>query len=117
MKKCQRCSGERSIIRENHNHFRLQICYFYGRFRDNNLLILQTEFRSQIYRRFGYAIFGGISEVSSSLSGFTVNNVKPNYGVGLRFLIDRKEKINLRLDYGIGIDGQSGFYISFGESF
>jgi len=91
--------------------------YYYGRFRDNNFMTFQTEFRSKIYKRFGYAIFGGLSEVSNSLSGFNVNNVKPNYGVGLRFLIDRQEKINLRFDYGVGIDGQDGFYISFGESF
>ena len=91
--------------------------YYYGRFRDNNFLTFQTEFRSKIYKRFGYAIFGGLSEVSKNLSGLNFNYVKPNYGVGLRFLIDRREKINLRLDYGIGIDGQDGFYISFGESF
>lgn len=51
-----------------------------------------------------------------------VNNIenesfKPNAGVGLRFLVDKSEGTNLRIDYAIGAHNQSGFYISFGESF
>jgi len=44
-------------------------------------------------------------------------SVKPNAGVGLRFRVDKKERTNLRFDYAIGRVDQSGFYISFGESF
>lgn len=44
-------------------------------------------------------------------------NVKPNAGIGLRFLVDKSENMNLRLDYAIGKNNQSGFYISFGEPF
>jgi hypothetical protein len=42
---------------------------------------------------------------------------KPNAGVGLRFLVDKNEGTNLRFDYAVGAGNQSGFYISFGESF
>jgi hypothetical protein len=45
------------------------------------------------------------------------NQVKPALNVGIRFLADRKEKINLRIDYAAGIQGQRGFYFAFGEAF
>jgi hypothetical protein len=35
----------------------------------------------------------------------------------LRFLVDKKEGTNLRFDNAIGSGKNSGFYISFGESF
>lgn len=91
--------------------------YLLGRYRDNNLVTLQSEFRSIIYRRWGYAIFGGISGVASSIKTMEFLYPKINYGAGLRFMIDRKEKTNLRLDYARGNDGSDGFYISFGEAF
>lgn len=91
--------------------------YFYGRFRDNNLTTIQTEYRSSIFWRFGLAAFGGATVVYPNFDGVQVNSIKPNIGLGLRFLVDKDEGTNLRLDYAIGQDGQSGFYVSFGESF
>lgn len=48
-----------------------------------------------------------------------INNdsFKLNAGTGLRLLVDKNEGTNLRIDYAIGAQNQSGFYISFGESF
>ncbi|MCB0698668.1 MAG: hypothetical protein H6551_01010 [Chitinophagales bacterium] len=91
--------------------------FYYGRYRDNHLSTLQAEVRSVFLWRFGLAAFGGLSNVYSSFDRFAVNNVKYNAGAGIRFLIDRKENINLRLDYAVGSGNNSGFYISFGEAF
>lgn len=91
--------------------------YYYGRYRDKQLSTLQTEFRFKAIWRFGAAVFGGISQVYPNYSAFAIGNVKYNYGGGIRFEIDRKEHINLRLDYAVGEGGNNGFYISFGESF
>jgi hypothetical protein len=91
--------------------------YFYGRYRENNLLTLQTETRWTLYKWFGVAAFGGLSSIYSFNDPFNTSNLKPNGGIGLRFRVDKNEGTNLRFDYGIGSDGQSGFYISFGESF
>ncbi len=55
--------------------------------------------------------------IYKNLDNLTSTNFKPNAGVGLRFLVDKNERTNLRFDYAIGQDGQKGFYISFGESF
>jgi hypothetical protein len=63
------------------------------------------------------AAFGGTSLICDDFSNVTSNSIKPNGGLGLRFLVDKEENTNLRIDYAIGTAGQDGFYISFGESF
>jgi outer membrane protein assembly factor BamA len=90
--------------------------YFYGRFRDDHLSTVQAEYRSPYLWRFGLAAFGGTSLIYGT-GDFNEQNIKPNAGIGLRFLVDKKDRTNLRFDYAIGRDGQSGFYVSFGESF
>ncbi len=89
--------------------------YNYGRYRDKNLSSIQTEFRLPLVWKFGIATFGGISNLFAN--NFKINDSKYNYGLGLRFLVDKHDKTNLRLDYAVGNNGNSGFYISFGESF
>ena len=92
--------------------------YYYGRYRDKNLFLTQVEYRSGVaWKRWGYTLFGGVGDVYATVSELHFESLKPNAGLGVRFMIDRKENINLRLDYAIGKAGQSGFYISFGEAF
>lgn len=91
--------------------------YYFGRYRDKNLSTLQAEFRLPIAWRFGLALFGGLSNLYSSIPRINTSNTKYNAGVGVRFMVDKKDKTNLRLDYAIGSNNNSGFYVSFGESF
>ncbi len=91
--------------------------YYLGRFRDKNVSFLQFELRNQLFWRIGIATFGGISMIYENFKGIENESFKPNVGAGLRFLVDKKENTNLRIDYAVGADNQSGFYISFGESF
>lgn len=91
--------------------------YYLGRFRDKNLSSLQLEYRNHLFWRIGMAAFGGISMIYNSVNTVQKESLKPNAGLGIRFLVDKNEGTNLRLDYAIGADNQSGFYISFGESF
>jgi hypothetical protein len=88
--------------------------YNYGRYRDKNLATYQTELHFPVYRRLGLATFGGASDLFNEKLG---NDIKYNYGLGIRFLVDKHDKTNLRLDYAVGKDNNSAFYISFGESF
>jgi len=90
--------------------------YNYGRYRDKNLTSFQTEFRFPVIGRFGAATFGGLSRLYNE-NNINLNEIMGNYGLGLRFLVDKHDNTNLRLDYAIGNAGNSGFYISFGESF
>lgn len=91
--------------------------YYYGRYRDKNLSSLQTEMRLPVIWRFGLAVFGGVANIYSATNHFNLENLKYNYGLGIRFMVDKKDKTNLRLDYAVGQNNNSGFYVSFGESF
>lgn len=91
--------------------------YYRGRFRDKNFSTLQLEYRSPLIWRAGLAAFGGLSMIVDTFQNISNESYKPNAGIGLRFLTDKNEGTNLRIDYAIGAQNQSGFYISFGESF
>lgn len=91
--------------------------YYYGRYRDNNLSTLQTELRVPLFWRFYLATFGGVSNIYSTENKFSFTSSKFNYGLGIRFLVDKKDNTFLRMDYAIGQGNNSGFYIAFGESF
>lgn len=91
--------------------------YLYGRFRDYHFSTLQLEYRMKLFWRFGLAGFGGMSMVYHEIDHIDQQTFKPNAGLGLRFLVDKTENTNLRIDYAIGSNGQDGFYITFGEAF
>jgi hypothetical protein len=91
--------------------------YYFGRFRDNNFSTVQLEMRNHLFWRIGIATFGGISMVYEKVNRIENESFKPNAGIGLRFLVDKIEGTQLRFDYAVGANNQSGFYISFGESF
>lgn len=91
--------------------------YFEGRLRDNHQVILQSEYRFPIYKeRFRGVLFGGLGQVANKFSDFNFNNLKYTYGAGLRILINKKERIHIRLDAGFGKE-TSGYYITIGEAF
>ncbi len=90
--------------------------YYEGKYRDNNLLVLQSELRFPIYKRFGGVVFGGLGEVTNKLSRLSFENAHYNFGGGLRFTLDKAQHINIRADYGIGYKS-SGFYLTIGEAF
>ncbi|MFI5163533.1 MAG: polymerase, partial [Sphingobacteriales bacterium] len=53
---------------------------------------------------------------------FSFNELKPDYGGGLRYFFDADKGLSIRLDYGIGQKPageprETGFYISLGQSF
>jgi outer membrane protein assembly factor BamA len=91
--------------------------YYYGRFRDKVLSIVQTEFRFPVIWRFGMTAFGGFSSVYPEAYAPQLKKAKYNYGIGIRFMVDKNERTNLRFDYAIGENGNTGFYVAFGESF
>lgn len=91
--------------------------YYDGRYRDRNLMALQAEYRLPLFWRLGMVLFGSTGEVSSRLAQFGAEHVRFSYGGGLRVALNRAEKMNLRLDYGVGQGKSHGFYLQFGEAF
>lgn len=90
--------------------------YFEGRFRDKNLLMFQAEYRLPLFWRFGLVGFAGLGNVAEKFGDLKLGSLKTSYGGGIRFLFDKKEKIQIRMDIGFG-EGTSGFYFSIFEAF
>jgi outer membrane protein assembly factor BamA len=95
--------------------------YYAGRFRDRELLAFQTELRYRFISQLGVVGFLGAGMVYGQERA-SLNGLKPSYGIGLRYFIDTKQGLSIRLHYGVGqkLPGekrQSGFYFSLGESF
>ena len=91
--------------------------YYLGRYRDKNMITLQAEYRwVPVWWRLGLVAFAGLGDVAATLGGFDLGNFKLAYGLGLRFVIDPKQRLHLRLDFGFG-QGTSGVYFTAGEAF
>jgi outer membrane protein assembly factor BamA len=90
--------------------------YYSGRFRDKNQEFVQAEYRVPVIGRLGVVVFGGFGDVNHRFTDVYIGQLKYSYGGGLRFMLSKSEKLNLRLDYGIG-EQSSGFYFQLGEAF
>ncbi len=90
--------------------------YYAGRYRDKNAATLQAEYRLPLFGRLGAVGFIGIGNVGPEFSDINFEELKYSYGGGLRLALNKKEKLNLRLDYGLGT-GSQGFYLQLGEAF
>jgi outer membrane protein assembly factor BamA len=91
--------------------------YYAGRYRDKNMYVLQSEYRAPLFWRIGAVAFGGIGNVGPDLKEINFQYLKYSYGLGLRFALNKSEKLNLRIDYGVGGNASSGFYLQIGEAF
>jgi outer membrane protein assembly factor BamA len=90
--------------------------YYLLRFRENDVILLQTEYRFPIWWRIGGAVFAGGGEVGHVLSDFTSHSIHPSAGIGLRFLVVPEQHLSIRIDYGIGTDVRA-LYLSLLEAF
>ena len=91
--------------------------YYAGRYRDKNQATFQAEYRVPLFWRFGAVGFGGIGNVGPELKDINFQDCKLSYGGGLRVALNRTERLNLRLDYGLGGKSSQGFYLQLGEAF
>lgn len=91
--------------------------YFEGRYRNRNLLMAQAEYRRFLFWKLGMVAFAGYGVVTRDIDQFQTANIKPSGGLGVRYRLSDEEKINIRLDFGYGADGNSGVYLTIGEAF
>ncbi|MFC1715894.1 BamA/TamA family outer membrane protein [Candidatus Poribacteria bacterium] len=92
--------------------------YYLGRYREKNMIAFQMEYRvlPVWWRRLGVVGFYGLGAVANEMSDFELDDFKHSVGVGLRFQLDTKERVNFRVDYAYGKDS-SGIYITALEAF
>jgi hypothetical protein len=87
-----------------------------NRFRAKNMLAGQTEYRFGVWKRFGGVVFAGIGDVFDQPADFRWDALKYSVGGGIRFAMNPAERLNIRLDYGIG-RGNTAFYLIVAEAF
>lgn len=90
--------------------------YASNRYRDHHMIGIQAEARFPVYKRLGMVVFGGVGDVFNELTDLNFNDLKFSLGTGLRFTINPAERLNFRMDYGIG-RRSSAYYIMVTEAF
>ena len=90
--------------------------YYEGRWRDRCLAAVQVDYRRRLGERWGVTLFGAAGTVARDLDRLAVAQAKLAGGAGVRFALNKDERIYLRFDYGVG-DGSSGSYITVNEAF
>ncbi|MCW3465488.1 hypothetical protein [Chitinophaga nivalis] len=108
--------------------------YYTGRYRNQNYLAVQTEYRYlidpkmhihiwfvDIKPKFALAAFAGTGSVFSN-HDFRFSGFKPSYGLGVRYFYDENAKLTIRIDYAVGEkrfgeSRQKGLYLSLAEAF
>lgn len=92
--------------------------YFQGRYIDNHMYVIQGEYRYRFRPRWAINAFGLFGEVAETPNDFfSISNMKPSFGGGIRFKILKNQNTWIRADIGRGIDGSSGFYFGVNEAF
>ena len=94
--------------------------YTQGRFRGNNLIYSEAEYRFPISPCGG--ILGGVLyanaiTVSNPASDDKLfNSIAPGYGFGLRIMVDKRSRTNVQIDFGFG-QKFAGVYFGASETF
>jgi outer membrane protein assembly factor BamA len=92
--------------------------YIQGRFRSNNMLDAEMEYRIQLTRNglFGMTVFANF-ESFSDIDTWKFTGIAPAGGVGLRIKLNKYSRTNIAIDYGWGRQGSRGFFVNLGEAF
>jgi hypothetical protein len=95
--------------------------YTAGRYQDRRMFATQAEYRlnmppKKIIERVGFVFFGGFGGVADKYSNIGWGDLLPAGGGGFRFRLTNKDRVNFRIDYGIGKVGHT-FSMGIGEAF
>jgi outer membrane protein assembly factor BamA len=90
--------------------------YTVPRFTDGAMSAVQLEVRAPLKGVVSVVGFAGAGATAPSLRGIPDATPRVAGGAGLRLLVDRKEGLQIRLDYAFA-KGGGGFYIAAGDAF
>ena len=80
------------------------------RFTDRFSFLTQAEYRFPLRGPWSGVVFAGTGEVSHRAEGWTFGGLKAAGGAGIRYALDRRQKIHLRLDVAAGPDGINPYF-------
>lgn len=86
------------------------------RFKDNALLAFQSEYRFPIWNWVEGVAFGSGSVVSDELPQVLGNKIRYTGGAGVRFVVNRQDRVRVRIDYAISDEG-SNSYLTINHAF
>ncbi len=90
--------------------------YFRGRYIDDHMFILQSEYRWRFKPRWIAAGFVSLGEVAPLPNNY-FQVIRTSFGGGLRFQLSRNQPTLIRLDVGFNQEGGSGIYFGVNEAF
>lgn len=85
------------------------------RFRDSALLLMQAEYRWEIFTAMDGAIFYDTGMVAADPGSFNVDDLESDYGIGFRF--GTSNGVFLRIEGAFGSSGGKHFVMRFGHVF
>lgn len=85
------------------------------RFRDKNILLLQAEYRWEIFTAVDGAIFYDAGRVAPRLGDLGFHDLESDYGIGFRF--GTRNGVFLRVEGAFGSSGGTHFILRFGHVF
>ena len=98
-----------------YNNSNLMRGIYEQRYRDRQMVTAQAELRQHLFWRIDGAAFLGVGQVGYNLSDYSFGGIHTAGGLGARFNLIRRDRVNLRFDYAFGKD--PGFYFAIGEAF
>lgn len=90
--------------------------YPMGKYTDKSLWAFQSEYRLPLFWKMGASAFVGIGQVAPEISLFNTNDIKISFGYGLRYLLDKAQHLNVRLDVAHSVEG-TFVYFTIQEAF
>jgi outer membrane translocation and assembly module TamA len=84
------------------------------------MIASQAEYRWKFYKKWGAVFFGGTGSIWGNENNGEEEFERhwlPSAGLGLRFMVSEEKKINMRLDFAVGVDGNQGLYFGVMEAF
>ncbi|TGE26030.1 hypothetical protein E5K00_12810 [Hymenobacter aquaticus] len=88
-----------------------------SRFRGRQMMTTQAEIRQRLFWRIDGAAFLGAGQVGDKVGEYSLRDTKLAGGAGLRFRFNRRDRLNIRLDYAGGTDTAPSIYFAVGEAF
>jgi hypothetical protein len=85
------------------------------RFRDRHALLLQAEYRWEIFAAVDGALFYDAGKVASRIEDLTLRDLESDYGIGFRF--GTRNGVFLRVEGAFGSSGGTHFIFRFGHVF
>jgi hypothetical protein len=100
--------------------------YIQGRYRGFNMMYAEAEYRFPLSNN---GMWGGVAFLNATMASSSdpkleadsnqrlFEKAAPGLGVGLRMKMDKRARVNLTVDYALGLDQSHGIYFSMQEAF